>query len=356
MIYFEDFLKYLKSANYDFLFLDEYFALRNDSAVKNKKMICLTFDDGYLDNYVFVYPLLKKYKAKGTIFVSPEYVQDSRPIRPTLEDVWSGKISQNELHTLGFLSWDEMLLMENSGVINIQSHTMTHTKYFVSGRIREFHHPHADYLYPISNIFPEKKPNYITDTEFNKLIPFGAPFFEEKSALIARKVTINPLFQEECVALLNSTNWDNYQFSHCIKVIKTLYEKYQSEDNLISHIETQKEYEARVIWEIRSSKRILEKRLKTKINHICWPHGDYNDFCHQTARDEGYQSSHIVLKTWEKNNLEDRFDRTGSGIIKQNRFFTLWKARYKVGAYRNVCPYNWIWFFYSNIVYGTKKN
>jgi len=257
---------------------------------------------------------------------------------------------------LGFLNWDELILMGQSGYVDIQSHTMTHTKYFVSNKIREFHHPKADYLYPVSNIYPEKKPYYFTDIEFKKLLPFGTPFFEEKSALIARRVTINPMFENECILSLENYNWNKYNYFQCFNLIKDIYEKYNKENRLILSIETEQEYETRVRWEIGESKRILEERLNKKVNHICWPHGDYNDFCHQVAKDEGYQSSPIVLNTWEKNRLKDRFDRTGSGVVGGNRFLTLWKARYKVGAYRKVFPYNWIWFLYSKIMYGTGKN
>ena len=104
------------------------------SPVQNPLII--TFDDGYLDNWLLVFPLLKKYKFKSTIFISPEFVDQKHGIR---------SINYNP----GFLSWDEMMLMEASGLIDIQSHTMTHTKYFVSEKIKAFHNSKADYLYPI---------------------------------------------------------------------------------------------------------------------------------------------------------------------------------------------------------------
>ena len=50
----------------------------NDATGKD---IVLTFDDGYLDNWVFAYPLLEKYNLRGTIFVNPEFVDPSLEIR-----------------------------------------------------------------------------------------------------------------------------------------------------------------------------------------------------------------------------------------------------------------------------------
>ena len=87
--HFENFLKLLKRQGYHFLDLNEYFQCRQ-MANYSQRSISLQFDDGYLDNYVYVYPLLKKYQAKATIFVNPEFVPTEEIIRPTLEDVWNG--------------------------------------------------------------------------------------------------------------------------------------------------------------------------------------------------------------------------------------------------------------------------
>ena len=73
---------------------------------QKENTLFLSFDDGYLDNWIYVFPMLKKFKYKATIFVSPEFV-DPRPIvRPTLEDYWNDKKSLAEIDNWGFLSWD----------------------------------------------------------------------------------------------------------------------------------------------------------------------------------------------------------------------------------------------------------
>lgn len=66
---FNDQMKYLKDNGYYTLTMDEI----NDFITKNKpipeKSVALTFDDGYEDNYTNVYPVLKQYGFKATIFV-----------------------------------------------------------------------------------------------------------------------------------------------------------------------------------------------------------------------------------------------------------------------------------------------
>ena len=117
---FEDQLDYLQSNDFRAIFFDEWLAFRNGGQTVSGKEICIAFDDGLLDNWVYADPGAKKYGMRFTLFVSPECV-DPRPIvRPTLEDVWSGRRRKNELDGLGYLSWPEIKLMQESGVVDIQ--------------------------------------------------------------------------------------------------------------------------------------------------------------------------------------------------------------------------------------------
>ncbi|MCQ2446078.1 MAG: polysaccharide deacetylase family protein [Clostridia bacterium] len=70
-----------------------------------KKPVMLTFDDGYKDNYEELFPLLKKYNCKATIFMI------------------AGK--EGKTH---YLTADMITEMSESGLVSIQSHTMTHPK------------------------------------------------------------------------------------------------------------------------------------------------------------------------------------------------------------------------------------
>lgn len=72
-----------------------------------KKPILITADDGYLCNYTKAYPILKKYNAQATFFVTSLYV---------------GMTNENE-----HFSWEQAKEMEASGLIDIQSHTHGHT-------------------------------------------------------------------------------------------------------------------------------------------------------------------------------------------------------------------------------------
>ena len=69
-----------------------------------EKPVILTFDDGYMDNYTELYPILQKYNAKATIFVVTGIV-DYNPRSLTTEQIRE---------------------LSDSGLVSIQSHTATH--------------------------------------------------------------------------------------------------------------------------------------------------------------------------------------------------------------------------------------
>ncbi len=74
-----------------------------DIEQKGGRGIVLTFDDGYEDNYTELFPLLKKYGCKATIFVIT-----------------------SKIDTEGYLTSQQIREMSDSGLVSIQSHTVSH--------------------------------------------------------------------------------------------------------------------------------------------------------------------------------------------------------------------------------------
>ncbi len=333
---FEDQLKYF-SKHYNVINLKKYWEITNGISDPVKNPLILTFDDGYLDNWQYAYPLLKKYGLKGTIFISPEFVDKRNIVRPNLEDLLENKVNEKDLMQWGFLSWEEMRIMEASGVIDIQSHTFTHTKYPVSDNLVDFHHPGADCLYYISNNFPERKPYYIDDVDFEKLLPYGYPVFEMRSSVIARKIKINPGFIDFCVDIFKDLNFYNYKFESAFKLIKEKYNIYQKNDSLIISKESEQEYQDRVRHEIFDSKRIIEKNLNKTVDFLCWPHGDNNNILHNMAIEAGYlmttKGNNKDIKETEKTRIPERIGANFSSWFKRQ------KTIFKVKALSDKTPY-----------------
>jgi len=65
------------------------------------KVACITFDDGYKDNYVFAFPILKKYDIPATIFLTTGYVGGLWPHLEARFSIWNTRIPKFDIEGLG---------------------------------------------------------------------------------------------------------------------------------------------------------------------------------------------------------------------------------------------------------------
>jgi len=126
---FENQLGALHGNGWKTLSADEFVYFLLNGKERPKKCILLTFDDGFADNYIYAYPLLRKFKMKATIFVATDFIADADVSRdpfvplshnPAWELAHTGRRSEV------MCTWKELEEMEDSGIIDIQSHGMSH--------------------------------------------------------------------------------------------------------------------------------------------------------------------------------------------------------------------------------------
>jgi peptidoglycan/xylan/chitin deacetylase (PgdA/CDA1 family) len=70
---FESQIRYLSKA-YEVLPLDKLAEYVQGRETLPRKAVAITFDDGYKDNYIYAYPILKKYGVPATIFLTTGYI------------------------------------------------------------------------------------------------------------------------------------------------------------------------------------------------------------------------------------------------------------------------------------------
>ena len=70
--YLENTIKFLRKSNYEIVSLSRVAKILNDN-YKKKKFAVLTFDDGYIDNYVHAYPIFKKHRVPFSIYVATNF-------------------------------------------------------------------------------------------------------------------------------------------------------------------------------------------------------------------------------------------------------------------------------------------
>lgn len=96
-------MQFLKEHHYNVLTLEEINGLIRQGKRLPPKTVAITFDDGYKDNYTYAFPILKKYNLAATIFIIINEVGRPQGDR---------------------LSWDEIKVMRDSGLIDFGSHTL----------------------------------------------------------------------------------------------------------------------------------------------------------------------------------------------------------------------------------------
>jgi peptidoglycan/xylan/chitin deacetylase (PgdA/CDA1 family) len=79
---FREQMKYLKENGYTVIGLDELYSSYNEGISIPDNAVIITFDDGYANNYLYAYPILKEFGFKATIFMitskinEPQYLTE----------------------------------------------------------------------------------------------------------------------------------------------------------------------------------------------------------------------------------------------------------------------------------------
>lgn len=105
----EDMLK-IKEAGYNTIFFKDLLNYVNGISTLPEKPIIIIFDDGYLSNYEYAYPILKELEMKATISIigwsvgRSKYIHIDKNINP-------------------HFTWEQAKEMYDSGYVDIQSHS-----------------------------------------------------------------------------------------------------------------------------------------------------------------------------------------------------------------------------------------
>ncbi|ADQ80089.1 polysaccharide deacetylase [Paludibacter propionicigenes WB4] len=106
-------LLYLKEKNYHPITVQQLIEHQYQKAKLPKKPILLTFDDGYENNYTYLYPLLKKHALKATIFLPVGFI---------------GKSNEWDEGDEAIMSFDRLKQIDSS-FIEFGLHSLIHRSY-----------------------------------------------------------------------------------------------------------------------------------------------------------------------------------------------------------------------------------
>lgn len=89
---FEKQIKYLKKHNYKSLSLEEFYCWKKKKCNFKRNSVVITIDDGNLSNYMYAFPILKKYNMKASIFYVGYYAENYGKEKGNIYDTMSLKL------------------------------------------------------------------------------------------------------------------------------------------------------------------------------------------------------------------------------------------------------------------------
>lgn len=291
-------LKQIHKEGYKSLFMAEAHESRHKS---KDKLIHLNYDDGYLDNWVYLFPLLRKYNLKATIFMTSDFIDPRAIVRDQnihLDHQQNGA----EENYAGFLSFSEMRLMEASGLVEIQSHAKSHTWYFKGPMVVDFWKPgsatkEGGPVWMLWNKFPALKPYYLTKArEIEDKIPYGTPIYEHGKSLETKRFFPENGALERLLIDEVLKEKDFFKLPDANERLMKIVNNYAS---VSGNYEVDEDYQGRVKEELATSKAILESGLGHEISGICWPGGGINQEVVDIAKTLGYKFFTLPSK-WKK--------------------------------------------------------
>ncbi len=100
---FDSQMDYLSKNGFTPITLDTLYGIFNKQVSSPAKPVVLTFDDGYIDFYTIVYPILRKYNFHGVSFIPTGLIGGSY-----------------------YMNWNQIKEIQASGLVTFEAHTVGH--------------------------------------------------------------------------------------------------------------------------------------------------------------------------------------------------------------------------------------
>jgi peptidoglycan/xylan/chitin deacetylase (PgdA/CDA1 family) len=96
---FEALLRLLRKKGMRFVTVSEL--VENPGATR---CVALTFDDGFADNYLYAFPLLKRYGAKATIYLAPDIAEIEKLDPAQIQEMYDSGLVEFGAHTVNHIN------------------------------------------------------------------------------------------------------------------------------------------------------------------------------------------------------------------------------------------------------------
>lgn len=240
---FEKQIKYLKRKKYIFITLTDLFNKKKHGINQKQRHVIFTFDDGFKNVINNAYPLMKKYNAKGCIYVVSDYIGAEKLLWTDYIELLVRNASNSKFKFI-FKNKEINYTFNNERELQIISQNIKH-------KLRTLNNAER-----LSHLEQLSLPNKIS---YFKNVPI-----EYRTA-----------------------NWDDLKLLDS-KILEVGCHT-KTHPNLTS-LEAFEEFKN----ELLEPKLTLEDKMGYKINHLCYPAGEFNNKVIHYVKKFGYQTATIT--------------------------------------------------------------
>jgi len=298
--WFEEQCLHLARNGYEALSAEKFVDLMHRTGHTPRKSVLITFDDGLKQLWTVAFPLLKRYGLRATCFLIPGCIPaDSSLVRPTLEDVWQGRASVEEVLAFrrgepALATWEEIRIMHDSGVIDFHSHTMYHSLVFTSPDVFDFIHPgYNTHFYGNIHV-----PLYTHDgrdvTSREPLL--GMPIYRSAPRMQATaRFFDDEQVRMQCVEEVRREGGpDFFKNGNWRKRLGNVVRRSRGAPGVSERYETNEERDHAIREELVASRQAIEQKLPgAKVTHLCYPWYEAKPFAIEASRKAGFEVNYF---------------------------------------------------------------
>ena len=242
------------------------------------KTFHIQFDDGFLDNWTVVFPIMQRLGFRYTVLPSVDFVERSERVRNFVDK--TDHVNRDDWW--GYLSEDELKTMQASGLVDIQSHAKSHTWLPSSDKIVARHEDLAKTPWVQWNLRPTEKPRWLSRQE---LLYRGFPVFEAQKSLECERAFL--LHEEAIERFCKETDKQGSTGGAEMGDILAISDQLRL-FGVLGRYETAAEADARHNEELAGSKIYFEKLLGKPVDFLVWPGGGSSQSTLDKACAAGY--------------------------------------------------------------------
>ena len=275
-------LAYLKDNGYRTIIADDVAAFMRTGVHPGPRTVMLTFDDAWSSLWLVAGPLLHRYGMRAVTYAIPTRIADAAATRPTLADGPVDAVAADG-SSEPFVTWPELRALSTSGVLDVQSHTWSHSMIFCEPRpvgVVDPSYAAEDFL---------NRPRIWTDAGpvFMDISRLGYPLFPRRSRMSAAREFIPDA--GACVALESFV---------AERGGREFFDRPSWRSDLAPHLasipgrtETERERDEAIEDELVRARDVLESRIGRPVRHLCLPWGVTSASTYDALKRLGFSSA-----------------------------------------------------------------